>query len=170
MWKISKEQIKKYNRTALVKKRKMMLLDPLYALAIRKRDSAYRKLPQYQAKRRIANLKRLENPEMRLHNNVARLIRYSLGKAKGHYRTEGLLGYSAQTLKEHLEKQFDSKMNWANYGTYWHIDHILPRSWPKVTFERLWALDNLRPLEAKENILKGNSLEWQPNVYISCRK
>lgn len=67
-------------------------------------------------------------------------------------------------------------MNWANYGQYnastwddsdpstwtWQIDHIIPRS--KFTyesmkdseFEKCWALNNLRPYSAKQNIIDGN--------------
>jgi len=46
----------------------------------------------------------------------------------------------------------------------WQIDHIIPKS--KRTFEsldcenfkKLWALENLRPLETIANIKKGNKL------------
>lgn len=76
----------------------------------------------------------------------------------------------------HLEKQFELWMNWENYGIYrasvwndentdtwtWHIDHIIPQSLLPYTsmkddnFKKCWALDNLRPLSAKRNILDGN--------------
>ena len=64
-------------------------------------------------------------------------------------------------LKIHLEKQFDSHMNWGNHGIYWHIDHIIPQSvLPYISmddenFKICWALDNLRPLEAKQNMSDG---------------
>ena len=161
---------KEYNRLALLKKKKKMLEDLKYAQKVREKDNSYRKLPRYQEKRRIANLKRLEKPEVRLHNNVARLVRYSLKEAKGKCRTEDLLGYSMVTLKKHIENQFNEKMSWDNYGSYWHIDHIIPRSWPNISFEEVWALENLRPLEAKANIAKADSWEYAPNVFISCRK
>ena len=53
-------------------------------------------------------------------------------------------------------------MNWENYGSYWHIDHIKPKSLfifeslEDEEFKQCWSLNNLRPLEAKENIRKGN--------------
>ena len=31
-------------------------------------------------------------------------------------------------LKQWFEFQFDEKMNWENHGTYFHIDHVKPRS------------------------------------------
>lgn len=71
------------------------------------------------------------------------------------------LGYSISDLKNHLESQFDSKMTWVNYGIYWHIDHIVPQSCLPYTsmnddnFKKCWSLSNLRPLDAKTNILDG---------------
>ncbi|MFW5903050.1 MAG: HNH endonuclease signature motif containing protein, partial [archaeon] len=65
---------------------------------------------------------------------------------------EDLVGYTFNELKEHLENQFTDKMNWGNYGDYWEIDHIKPKS--SFDFEKpedqefkdCWSLDNLQPL------------------------
>jgi hypothetical protein len=71
------------------------------------------------------------------------------------------LPYTIIELKDHLEKQFDKNMSWQNYGNYWHLDHIIPQSClPYISmedenFKKCWALDNLRPLEAKQNIKDG---------------
>jgi len=73
-----------------------------------------------------------------------------------------LVGYTTQDLIKHLENLFDKNMNWNNYGSYWHIDHIKPQSlfnyiYPEdPEFKECWALNNLQPLEAKENIRKSN--------------
>jgi 5-methylcytosine-specific restriction endonuclease McrA len=86
------------------------------------------------------------------------------GVSKNH-QTWKTLPYSPEQLKEHLENQFDSKMTWDNYGTYWHIDHIYPQSLlpydslEHPNFQKCWALENLRPLEAKANIKKGNKVD-----------
>lgn len=69
------------------------------------------------------------------------------------------LGYSPDTLKRHIERQFEDGMSWDNYGE-WHIDHIIPVaemiriniSCPK----KINALKNLRPMWAKENQSKGD--------------
>ena len=86
------------------------------------------------------------------------------------------LPYTIQELKQHLEKQFEPWMNWDNQGKYdpktwndgdpttwtWQIDHIIPQSKLSYTsidqdnFQKAWALNNLRPLSAKQNILDGN--------------
>jgi hypothetical protein len=86
------------------------------------------------------------------------------------------LQYSIDELKKHLEKQFESWMSWNNYGIYcvdkwkdddqstwtWQIDHIVPHSKFMYTsmeddnFKKCWALENLRPYSAKQNIIDGN--------------
>ena len=56
-------------------------------------------------------------------------------------------------------------MNWDNHGTYWHIDHIKPKSWFKYDsaehpeFKQCWSLENLQPLEAEKNLAKSNKYE-----------
>jgi len=64
-------------------------------------------------------------------------------------------------------------VTWDNYGE-WHIDHIIPKSIFNYTdvihidFKRCWALDNLRPLWAMENLKKHTKLEkaFQPSMAI----
>lgn len=52
-------------------------------------------------------------------------------------------------------------MSWENYGE-WHIDHVTPLSWfqyKSVTdegFSAAWALNNLQPLWAEDNLSKNN--------------
>lgn len=78
---------------------------------------------------------------------------------------EKLVGYTLQDLMTHLEKQFDKNMNWENQGSYWHIDHIKPKSLfhyetaEDPEFKLCWSLSNLQPLEAKENLIKHNKYE-----------
>lgn len=72
-----------------------------------------------------------------------------------------MVGYSAEQLKEHLEKQFKDGMNWENYGE-WHVDHIKPISsfvfetCDDEQFKQCWSLDNLQPMWGIDNIKKGN--------------
>jgi hypothetical protein len=74
------------------------------------------------------------------------------------------LPYTIQNLKEHLKSKFDDKMTWDNYGSYWHIDHIVPQSkllyssMEEDNFQKCWALSNLQPLEAIENKRKSNKV------------
>ena len=104
------------------------------------------------------------DPAFKMKKRVGKSVYQALkkqGKTKGG-STFSALPYTPQDLVEHLEKQFEEKMNWDNYGTYWHLDHIYPQSLlpydnlANPNFQKCWALDNLQPLEAIENIKKGN--------------
>lgn len=86
------------------------------------------------------------------------------------------LPYSMNELKLYLESKFESWMNWNNYGNYnkktwndedqstwkWNIDHIIPQSKLQYSsmedenFKKCWALENLRPYSAKQNLIDGD--------------
>lgn len=72
-----------------------------------------------------------------------------------------LLGYSSNDLKYHLELGFDVYMSWENYGEYWQVDHIIPVSFfkEKTPIHVVNSLDNLRPLEKRYNLSRGNKLD-----------
>tara|TARA_R110000824_G_scaffold8412_2_gene38111 strand:- start:130 stop:657 length:528 start_codon:yes stop_codon:yes gene_type:complete len=135
------------------------------------RKKAYRARPEAKVKRRERENKRnAESPARRIHNSVSVQIRDALGKGgKNGRRTFEILGYTLQDLMKHLEAQFEPWMTWENHGTphlngctSWQIDHIIPVSSFKISstedrsFKDCWALSNLQPLEAIENIKKGN--------------
>lgn len=96
--------------------------------------------------------------------NISRRIRQSLNGISKKVHWENITNYTLVELKSHLENLFTSQMNWDNYGSYWHIDHIIPISYFNITsldcedFKKCWALNNLQPLEAKENIRKSNKI------------
>jgi hypothetical protein len=100
--------------------------------------------------------------EYRLLHNCGNHIRIHLKQNKDSKRSIELIGCSISELKTHLEKQFDDKMSWKNYGTYWHIDHIIPCSSFDFTDptqqQKCFNYTNLQPLEAKANIRKGNKI------------
>jgi hypothetical protein len=97
-------------------------------------------------------------PRVRLHRTIRERIRQML-KGNKSKKTLEILGYDIATLKGHLERQFSKGMNWSNYGD-WHVDHIVPLSSFNITSEfdpelqAAWALSNLRPLWATENLQK----------------
>jgi hypothetical protein len=122
---------------------------------------------QYREQRRLQQREKRKDPIFRLANNMSRcmyesLISQGLSKRNRHWET--LVGYTLVDLKTHLEKQFTPEMNWNNYGKYWHIDHIIPRSFFKYDslesdeFKKCWSLTNLRPLYWIDNLSKGNRL------------
>ena len=97
---------------------------------------------------------------------VSQRVRSALKDDKELHSIE-YIGCDINTLKIHLEKQFEENMNWENmnwenYGE-WHIDHIIPIKYKEnnevpsleVTIKRL-HYTNLQPMWAAENIAKGN--------------
>lgn len=73
-------------------------------------------------------------------------------------KTENLLGYTYDKLKQRIECQFKAGMSWENYGE-WHIDHVKPVT--RFIHQGITdpfivnALCNLRPLWAVENMKKN---------------
>jgi len=107
-------------------------------------------------------IRRKVNPGWRLDENMGRAVWSSLKNKKAGRGWEFFVEYNLDRLIEHLEKRFDEKMNWDNYGRYWAVDHIKPKtlftynSESDIEFKQCWALDNLQPLEKIQNIKKGN--------------
>ena len=103
--------------------------------------------------------RRMKDPRHKIAARVSTSIYISLLGQRKHKPTFQLLGYSRDELMQHLERQFLRGMTWDNYGE-WHIDHIVPLSSFNITDSRspdlvaAWALTNLRPLWARDNILK----------------
>jgi len=99
----------------------------------------------------------------RLSRNITETMRKSLKGNKGSRHWEDLVDYTLQDLMIHLEKQFKEGMNWNNMGK-WHIDHIIPidffnfNSYEDEEFKQCWALSNLQPLWASENLKKSNKI------------
>jgi len=80
------------------------------------------------------------------------------------------LGCSIDFLKQYFESKFYTNiyteicMTWDNYGTEWHIDHIIPLVTFDLTDEnqfcRACHYINLQPLWAEDNLEKSDSLTW----------
>lgn len=105
-----------------------------------------------------------------------RTVLFKNGTSKRGYSVMQKLSYDITQLKQHLESLFEPWMNWENYGVYspkqwddnslstwtWQIDHIIPQSvlpyknMDEENFKRVWALKNLRPYSAKQNIIDGS--------------
>jgi len=141
------------------------------------RDIHREKINAY-ARKNFRNL-RLENLNYRINSNISRSIRSYLkinGSSKVGKSCKSFLPFTIQELKDYLESKFEPWMSWLNQGSYkvnewddndkstwkWNIDHIIPQSkLPYISmeddnFKKCWALDNLRPYSAKQNILDGN--------------
>lgn len=138
---------------------------------------------KYRPKRNIQLKKRREiDSNFKLRSSLSSIINFYLrnnASSKNGNSIMKYLPYSINELKCHLESQFESWMTWKNWGKYnskiwnesdsstwtWQIDHIIPQSKLPYTsmedenFKKCWALENLRPLSSKANLLKGGNLE-----------
>ena len=110
-----------------------------------------------------------KDPTFKMRMYVGKRVRTAIKKLNGIKNDSvwELLPYTAQELREHLEKQFEPWMNWDNYGVgnnCWNIDHIIPQSLLPFTtlddpnFLKCWCLENLRPLSSIENTKKSNKI------------
>lgn len=84
------------------------------------------------------------------------IIRRGYSKSK---KTESILGCSIAQFAVHIESQFKDGMSWDKIESI-HLDHIIPVSSAKTEIDVITLNHylNLRPLWAKENILKGAKL------------
>jgi len=99
----------------------------------------------------------------RIHSITSTLV-WQILKETEDKKTFDILPYNKSELMQRLEGQFSEEMTWENYGKYWHVDHIIPRALFKVesyedaTFKECWTLINLRPLKARDNLIKGSKM------------
>ena len=113
-------------------------------------------LREYDKNRRKSDVKFkiTSNLRTRVHNALK-------GNSKSS-KTEELIGCSVEYLKDYLQLKFDVNMTWENYGSYWHIDHIIPCSAFDLSIEEnqrnCFSYTNLQPLEKYENLRKGDRI------------
>lgn len=104
-----------------------------------------------------------KDPSYTLRTRISALLRYSLkhgGKSKS---LNDILDYSIEELRAHIESLFTENMSWDSFmrGEI-HIDHIRPISSFNIEsiddqdFKECWAISNLRPLWAFDNLSKGS--------------
>lgn len=124
------------------------------------RWAVYSRTDAYRAQRRVQRRRERALPRNRLNHRMSRGIWVLLKKAKGGHPWQELVGYTLDELRAHLESRFLPGMSWENFGD-WHIDHARPLASFSFTgpadpdFRAAWALSNLQPLWALDNIRKG---------------
>lgn len=105
-----------------------------------------------------------ENPRYKLRKNLACRMGSAIkrGLAKKASKTVALIGCSPQFLVGYLEAKFKPGMTWANHGTLWEVDHIIPCAAYDLRDEShqrsCFHYTNLQPLSVTENRRKKDSL------------
>ena len=94
-------------------------------------------------------------------DGVQELIRGAIRRNGTSSRVEELCGYSIAELRQHIERQFTKGMTWDRFmAGEIHIDHIVPQKsfdlQDDTEWRACWALTNLRPVWAKDNLEKGS--------------
>jgi hypothetical protein len=123
--------------------------------------------------------RRKTDPIFKLRDNVSGSIYKALKRSSSSKRGESCMNhlpYTIEQLWDHLESKFEPWMTRENQGVYnsktydpndsstwtWHLDHIKPHSsfpyssMEDQAFKDCWALSNLRPLKAIDNMIKGS--------------
>ncbi len=110
--------------------------------------------------RRASNMQRAK-PHGMLAHRISTQVRSAAINKRPAIRTFDMLGYTQQELRAHIEKQFLNGMGWHN-ANEWHIDHIIPSSRFDLSDAKqvraAWALTNLRPLWALDNVKKSDKV------------
>lgn len=115
---------------------------------------------------RASQRKLMKDPHRRLRHNVSSAVRLKLlnhGGKKYYASIDRILPFKIKDLIIRLESMFVEGMTWENYGK-WHLDHIIPdisfnyASVHDEEFKKAWAMENLQPLWAEENMRKGSRL------------
>lgn len=147
------EQKARYNAN----RRNRLASDPQHAAKIRERQREWAERNGDQLRELRQGYWARATTHRRLRTYFTSAICHSLkGSTKGGRSWQDILGYTADDLRAHLERQFAKGMSWDNYGQ-WHVDHIVPVAEHRYTgvddpeFMACWALTNLRPLWARDN-------------------
>jgi hypothetical protein len=139
---------KKRDYTAKTKDQKRV-----YDIEYRKNNKS--KIAKYKKDWAIKNKDKLEYKIVR---NLRRRIHHAI---KDNYKSDHtitLLGCTIEFFLNYLESMFYEDMNWQNYGSIWHIDHIKPCYTFDLSKEEeqrtCFHYTNQRPLLASENLTR----------------
>jgi len=126
-------------------------------------------------RRKRASLKYKTDLKYNLNSKMAISICTALKGNKDGRSWESLTGYTLTELERRLNKTIPEGYTWQDFlSGELHIDHIIPISAFNFTrpehtdFKRCWALENLRLLPARENLIKNAKLDrpFQPALRI----
>jgi hypothetical protein len=114
-------------------------------------------------KRRWRKKKRETDPTFKLWENARKRI-WKILHNKKPTNTDKLIGTTPLEYKEWLEYTFTDEMTWQNYGTYWHIDHVIPLAKhnleDKNEIFKAFNWKNCRAEPKTFNILKNDDLDY----------
>ena len=113
--------------------------------------------------------------DQRMSRSINKALKHN-GFNKNNVGWNKFVDYTVGELKDHLKSKFKKGMTWERFlNGEIHIDHKIPKiafhynSPNDIDFKRCWALENLQPMWAKDNIKKRATLQkpFQPSLNIS---
>lgn len=124
--------------------------------AAEKFRTRYREDPEFNLRQRIRASFKRKRQGLRLGD----LLRAAVAREGASPTAEAFIGYAASDLREHLQRQFTKGMTWPRFcAGEIHIDHIVPLAAFDLSnvdeLRAAWALPNLRPIWAAENLAKA---------------
>lgn len=127
-------------------------------LRIQKMKKRYRRSGRVRAMARArAALSRLKRDDAYLAVLLRSRLYFATKKSGGKRKVKALddLGCSLPEFRSRLERLFLPGMTWDNFGSLWHIDHVVPfwlaRPLTPDRLRKLCHYTNLRPLLASDN-------------------
>lgn len=139
---------------------------------VRKYTAKQRATEKYKATRR-AYFKRIRS------DPVARMVDFMRGRLRCVVASPDRksissrlpIGCSIDALRKHLEAQFLPGMTWDNYGTAWHVDHIMPVAAYNMEIPEqrsaCFHYTNLQPLWDVINFEKHDSITFDTSYAIA---
>lgn len=124
----------------------------------RDRARSAARMEKQRERQRAAYPQLRKDPAIVVRTRMRNRMNIALSSGKAGRSWLQLVPYTVEELTQHLERQFLPGMSWGNRRK-WHIDHVIPcaafdQADPDQ-FTACWALTNLRPMWARDNISKG---------------
>lgn len=147
--------------------RKINRAKPHNAAKIKEYNKNRYATPEYKQDRNAKEkLKKQTDPCFALKTRMRILMYASIRQAKNGRKWEELVGYTIDELRNHIENLFAEGMTWERFmNGEIHIDHKIPVSSFNFScpededFKKCWALNNLQPMWAVDNIKKSNKIQ-----------
>jgi hypothetical protein len=114
------------------------------------------------------------SPQKKAKDNMRTRLKQIMKTVKkgGSFSKSSILGCTTKEFAKHLESKFNNGMTWDNYGTHWHVDHIIPCAAFDHSdlrqIKQCWHWTNMQPLIAKDNIMKSDKLTEPQMQLLLC--
>jgi hypothetical protein len=161
-FKIARKKYYSLNREKLLKEKRKYSKKTKDKKAIYDLDYRQNNKQKIQQHKRNWENKNKNNPLHKIKRNLRRRVHHAIKDNYKSAATFELIGCSAEQFKIYLESLFLENMSWDNYGSEWHIDHIIPCCNFDLSKEeeqrKCFHYTNQQPLWVKDNLKKAKRI------------